>query len=350
MPNESVTCPSCGSPSCTEYRENAFVCQNCDGTFHADDFRRWLSQELVETLVNNAFWRNICADRELQPEIGYGSITVYHRGQALLTDLRLDDRSPTGGSLTAAVDRHLLPLESSTDCYNRHLPMRWRDEAGFAFDPPLSPRAIAFGTPDVLQTYKRIARFSGAPDGLRHRIAIDPRNRVLDQEIGFKGNLYGRIDLAYFDRSIGKLCFAVIKHCADEGLLAPSQKPAVVRQLRSYGVWLAQQCDSIVAAYGNVVRLKRALGLGERVEGVPEQLSVLTRPVLIIGGCTDEDVERIRWARFPENRNSWLPLWPHLEDVAAGLIVCRCPEPSLEIKEAADRNAGDGDSVKFWFG
>ncbi|HVC95911.1 MAG TPA: hypothetical protein VND64_19635 [Pirellulales bacterium] len=37
MPNESVTCPSCGSPSCTEYRANAFVCQNCDGTF------RWLN-------------------------------------------------------------------------------------------------------------------------------------------------------------------------------------------------------------------------------------------------------------------------------------------------------------------
>jgi len=37
MPNESVNCPSCGSPTCTEYRANAFVCQNCDGTF------RWLN-------------------------------------------------------------------------------------------------------------------------------------------------------------------------------------------------------------------------------------------------------------------------------------------------------------------
>ncbi|HEV3021266.1 MAG TPA: hypothetical protein VGX76_02320, partial [Pirellulales bacterium] len=37
VPNESVTCPSCGSPCCTESRANAFVCQNCDGTF------RWLN-------------------------------------------------------------------------------------------------------------------------------------------------------------------------------------------------------------------------------------------------------------------------------------------------------------------
>ncbi len=242
---------------------------------HADEFRRWLSPELVETLVNNPFWRNICADRERRPEIGYGSITVYYRGQALLTDLRLESRSlsggpPSGRSLTAAVDRHLLPLEPCTESYNRHLPMRWRDDAGFAFDPPLSPRAIGFGTPDVLQAYKRMAKFAGAPDGLRHRFAVDPRNRVLDQEIGFAGNVHSPIDLAYFDPSIEKLCFAVIKHCADETLLVPSDKPGVVRQLRAYGVWLAQQRDSIAAAYGNVVSLKRAFGLGERIDGVPD--------------------------------------------------------------------------------
>lgn len=270
---------------------------------HAGDFRRWLWPGLVEALVTNPFWQNICADRELQPEIGCGSITVYYRGQCLLTELRLHD-----GSLTAAVDRRLLPLESSAQSYHRHLPIRWRDDAGFAFDPPLSPQAVGLGEPGVLRTFKRMAKFAGMPDGLRHRIAIDPRNRILDQEVGFEGNLYGPIDLAYFDPSIGKFCFAVIMHCADERLLVHSQKPAVVRQLRSYGVWLAQHSDAIAAAYGNVVRLKRALGLGERIEGVPEQLSVLTRPVLIIGGCTDEDVERIRWARGPENRNSWSPL------------------------------------------
>ncbi|HVC95912.1 MAG TPA: hypothetical protein VND64_19640 [Pirellulales bacterium] len=317
-----------------------------------DDFCRSLSPDLVESLVNNPFWRNICADRELQPEIGYGSITVYYRGQALLTDLRLEGGSLTGGSLTAAVDRHLLPLESSTESYHRHLPMRWRDDAGFAFDPPPSPRAIAFGTPDVLHAYKRMAKFAGAPDGIRHRFAVDPRNRIVDQEVGFAGNVHGPIDLAYFDPSIEKLCFAVIAHRADERLLVPTDKPAVVLQLRAYGVWLAQQRESIAAAYGNVVRLKRALGLGERVEGVPEELTVLIRPLLIIGGCTDVaiDVERIRWARHPENRNSWSPLWPHLEDVAAGLIVCGRPEPSLAVREAAKQEAGDGETGKFWFG
>jgi hypothetical protein len=315
----------------------------------ADDFRRWLSPELVDTLFNNPFWRNICADRELQPEIGYGSITVYYRGQALLTDLRLDGGSESSGSLTAAVDRHLLPFESATESYHRHLPMRWRDEAGFDFDPPLSPRAVGFGSTDVLHAYKRMAKFAGAPDGLRHRFAVDPRNRLLDQEIGVAGNVHSPIDLAYFNPSIEKLCFAVIKHCADERLLVPSDKPAVVWQLRAYGVWLAKHHDSIAAAYGNVVRLKRALGLGKRIEGVPDELSVLTRPVLVIGGCTDVDVERIRWARHQENRNSWSPLWPNLEDVAAGLIICGNSEPSLAIREADDGKAGDGDSGKFWF-
>ena len=139
-------------------------------------------------------------------------------------------------------------------------------------------------------------------------------------------------------------------YCADERLLVPSHKPAVVRQLRAYGIWIAQQCDAIAAAYGNVVRLKRALGLGERIEDVPEQLSVLTRPVLIIDGCTDDDVERIRWARRPENRNTWSPLWSHLEDVAAGLIVCGCLEASLAIQETLATEAANGDTATFLFG
>ncbi|HEV3021265.1 MAG TPA: hypothetical protein VGX76_02315 [Pirellulales bacterium] len=315
-----------------------------DSPPHPCDFRRWLSPGLVEALVTNPFWTNICADRELQPEIGCGSITVYYRGQPLLTDLRLHD-----GSVTAAVDRRLLPLESSAQSYHRHVPMRWRDEAGFAFDPPLSPQAVGFGEPGVMRAYKRLAKYAGVPDGLRHRIAIDPRNRILDQDVGFEGNEYCAIDLAYFDPSIGKLCFAVIMHCADERLLVPSDKPAVVRQLRAYGVWLGQHSDSIAAAYGNVVRLKRALGLGERVKGVPDELSVLIRPVLIIGGCTDEAVEQIRWARRAENRNSWSTLWLHLEDVAAGLIVCGRSGPSLAMREVVDGDAGDVEMLKFCF-
>jgi len=302
-------------------------------------FRRHLQDQLLQTLVGNPAWAAICSDRQLHPEVRAGRLTVYYMGQALLREVRLDKN----GSLVASVHHKFVPLQRSTPDF--YLGLRWDDSTGLAFDSGLSPQPPGTLEPDVLKAYKRMMKYEAGPeDILQQHIASDPRNCVLDQQTEFPARTHNKIDLAYFDPSIGKVCFAEIKRFDDARLFAPAGEPEVIRQLRAYGIWLREQSDTISTEYRRVVAAKRALGLGGRIKEAPDgELSVLTKPVLVIGNCTDADVRQIRQARSrPADGDTWSLLWRHLETVAAGLIISGGVGCDLAIR--------GGGPQKFWFG
>lgn len=68
-------------------------------------FRRSLSPQTVEFLKRNRLWQNLCADRDLQPEIRDDAVTVYYRGGALLRNLRV-----IRNSLLADVQPKYVPI------------------------------------------------------------------------------------------------------------------------------------------------------------------------------------------------------------------------------------------------
>lgn len=66
------------------------------------------------------------------------------------------------------------------------------------------------------------------------------------------------------------------------------------------------------------IALKRRLGFAARLEGVPRErtLSMMAKPVLVIGNCTLGEIKAIR-----SGRGQWEPLLAGLKKEASGLIL-----------------------------
>jgi len=67
------------------------------------------------------------------------------------------------------------------------------------------------------------------------------------------------------------------------------------------------------------VAIKSRLGLAERLKDIPEDcpLPLLKEPVLVIGGCSRNEVREIL-----NGTSDWNSLLEGLQKVAAGLILC----------------------------
>ena len=73
MPNQPVTCPHCGSPTCVEYRPDSFVCNHCESKFRwVDPTRLTLEVRHATCLcgrnaraICQACGRPICAEHEV---------------------------------------------------------------------------------------------------------------------------------------------------------------------------------------------------------------------------------------------------------------------------------------------
>jgi hypothetical protein len=175
---------------------------------------------------------------------------------------------------------------------------------------------------------------AGPEDILQQKIIAQPQNLVIDQQIEFSTANSSKIDLCYYDPSIKKIVFAEIKRKDDLRLFGPDDKPEVISQLQAYTKAIRQEEKAILKGLTTVIRLKRELGLQDRLEGIPEEgLQVEQKPLLIIGNCTDKEVRQIAHAR--KNRRDaspWSRLWNDLEEVACGLIICGTGGCRLSIK------------------
>lgn len=302
-------------------------------------FRRHLYREFVEALRTSTFWPNVCSDLQLQPEIRDDVITVYFCGQALVRKLQFQS-----GVLSAQVHHKFVPLQRTKPSF--YLPLASNNPDGFAFKEELQAQPLHQCQPEILRSYKRLMKFEAGPeDILQQKIITRPKNLVIDQQIEFRsaGSDTIKIDLCYYDPSIERIVFAEIKRVDDSRLIGTDNVPEVIAQLRSYTTIIRREHHPILTGVQNVIQLKRDLGLGNRLTGVPNQDLVLEpKPLLIIGNCTDQEVRQIQHARTHRQNNSpWSRLWDHIEDVACGILICGEDGCRLFIRTGRQR---------YWFG
>ena len=156
----------------------------------------------------------------------------------------------------------------------------------------------------------------------------------MDQQVAFPCGGRNKIDICYYDPSAERLVFAVVRRIDDPRLLVPKEQPELVDELKACSAWIERERDAIVSACTEVIRLKRQLGLGDRLQGVPQNgLSVETKPVLVIGYCTPQEVREMRSISKGEHTNTrWSGLWKHLADVCCGVILCGADGCRLDIR------------------
>jgi hypothetical protein len=281
--------------------------------------QRNLSDALVTALIESPFWRNICADPELQPEIRGGHVTVYYKGRGLIRELQLE-----GDRLVAKTHNKYIPISYTG---NDDVLLAVDDAKSLQLDKPgqFNPEPPGLCNASMLRRYKRSASMAKKfPEGdlvqkiIRHQ---GFSNLVVDQEIAFQapGESRDEVDLCYFDSTTKRLVFVEVKRRCDVRLLpSPNEPPEVLQQLKAYSQRLKDNRDCILKTYSHAVALKRELGLEERLKGVPKNLTDLReKPLLVIGDCTKEDVSQIM-----EAQGEWSSLLDGLEDVAGGLILC----------------------------
>ncbi len=276
---------------------------------------RFLSPELIRRLLQASFWRNICQDPELWPEIRKDAITVYYCGGGLLRELRL-----LNDKLIADVHRKYIPLQPAKASYVRLLE---EGAAGMSLVEAPGPLSLGTAGPDILRAYKAtMDRISDPEAEIVDAICGRPeKNQIIDQEIAFQesGQRCDRIDLCHFDTALKKLVFVEVKGKNDRRLFRPEGTPEVLDQLAAYCQRLTEHKGELLAAYRKVVAWKRELGLGDRLTQVPNDgpQDLLEKPILVIGDCTTADVQRIKKAE-----DEWAPLREGLKSVAAGVILC----------------------------
>jgi len=277
-------------------------------------FRRSLSDNLIDALTNSPFWMGVIADRQLSPEIRDGHVTVYYRGGALIQRLRLE-----GEKLVADVHPKYIPVRASKPSVR----LTW-SESGFAFNGDVEALPLGLATSGVLASYKEqmaktLVDFPEA--AIVQQIIERTENTILDQEIAFQesGSSRDKIDLCHFDQTLGKLVFVEVKRREDPRLFKPDGAPEVLEQLAAYAQRLEANRTAIMDSYRIVVASKRRLGMGDRLKSVPTTglIELLTKPVLVIGGCSREDVKAIK-----ERKDEWEPLMTRLPTLASGLILC----------------------------
>jgi hypothetical protein len=287
---------------------------------------RNLPQEFFDNPEFQKFLTNIVRDRELWPEIRDGSLTVYYRGAALIRDLRMKE-----GQIVGQIHFKYIPVRPPEQ--SAYVTLQFGAE-GFSLPQSLS-LPIGFGDANVLSEYKRVmVSMPCGPECLIvHKIVCRQENLILDQEIKFQVPGEGdsdKIDICHFDTHLGCLAFVEVKGIHDPRLEPGADDvPEVVHQLRRYGRRIEGRRADILADYRDVVALKNRLGLGDRLNGVPNDgpTIMLKKPVLVIGHCSKDDV-----AAILARDEKWLPLLNGLRDSAAGLILCGSDGCRLSLK------------------
>lgn len=296
--------------------------------------RRHLSDSLIELL--QPLLSGIIDDWELQVEIRDEAVTIYYRGAALVRDLRLD-----GNGLVGSVHYKYVPMyrRESTDYVSVK-----GNEDGLSFESVPHPLAPGKLSAEVVRNYKRMMRsVSGNPEAaIVHGIVSRPENRVVDQELKFQESgvpVADKIDICHFDLGLNCLAFVEVKGLHDVRLRSRyEQIPEVVDQLQRYRTRIESWRDSILEGCASSIALKRRLGFSSRLVEVPEssQLKLMRKPVLVIGGCSKEDVRTI-----VNGSDEWRLLMEGVKEVAAGVIVCGLNGCNLKLHNSGHSRVFD---------
>lgn len=278
---------------------------------------RNLSPELIVALQSSPFWNNVRSEIDLQPEIRDDAVTVYYRGGAMLGELRLLD-----GTLIADVHHKFVPLQRMAA--SATLRLACSGPAGLQFARPPEPLPFGLGDSLVLSRYREVMAATLKPEGeLIQRIVTypDKKNQIIDQQIVFSatGESTDEIDLCHFDDSQRKILFIEVKRREDARLTEPREAPEVLDQLDGYSRRLKRHRAELLDQCRRVVSCKRSLGLGDRLQLVPDDgaSDLLEKPILVIGRCSRDDVRQIQ-----AGEGRWAKLRKELPEVAAGLILC----------------------------
>jgi hypothetical protein len=303
--------------------------------------RRDLSEELIEALNAAPFWLQIAKDPDLHPAIRDQAVTVYYRGAALLRNIRLED-----DSLRSEVHFKYVPIcRPSSQTY---VSQRMVDDSLELADA-LQPLPLGLGDPETLGDYKSemAAIHDSSESNIVHHLCGwqdrtgEQRNWIVDQESSFQlpnEHHPDRIDLLHYDTSLECFAFVEVKSIKDSRLVAPpGEVPEVVHQMANYRNRIEQHRQAILAASNNMVALKRAIGLEDRVTSVPEHMTKLLRKaVLVIGEVPNRDVGPIL-----RGEGAWGELLAGLEKEAAGLIVCGRQGGDLNLRGRRNREEFD---------
>lgn len=290
---------------------------------------RGLSNELINMLNAAPFWQQIIQDPDLHPAIRDGHVTVYYRGAALLRNLHLE-----GNTLCGMTHFKYVPLRRPVNQF--YVPFQFQNNS-LEFSEHYGALPIGDGDPDILNEYKRLIQASknSLESETIHHLThwrAENSNLIVDQESEFQlpGERGDKIDLLHYDRRLQCAAFVEVKGIDDPRLYqAGNGPPEVIGQLARYRNRIAAHRADVLTAFNQMVEAKRQLGLGARLEGVPADVKqVLSKAVLLIGGCCHEDVRAIL-----EGEGQWGPLQRGLNEVAAGLILCGRNGASLELRE-----------------
>lgn len=279
--------------------------------------RRYLSEEFFQYLPTKPFWKSITDDREFHPEIRDNAVTIYYRGAALIRDLRVAD-----GGLSGQLHFKYVPVFRQGSSSYVSLTAT---ENGLGFSDDLQPLPLGNASREVLSEYKRMMRsVRRTPEcEIVHSLVCRTDHQILDQEVEFQlpgESSHDKVDICHFDTALDCLSFVEVKGLHDARLQPGANgTPEVVEQLNHYCCRLRDQRSEILDAYRLVVSYKRRLGLGDRLHRVPEDGpgQMLSKPLLVIGNCSRNDVAKILNAE-----DEWGPLVEGLRETAAGLILC----------------------------
>ncbi|WP_428305440.1 hypothetical protein [Lacipirellula sp.] len=299
---------------------------------------RSLSNDFIQALLATKFWANIRQDNDLFPEIRRDAVTVYYRGAALIRDLRLRD-----GVLSGTTHQKYIPIYPPP----KPVVQLALHEEDFHFAERVEGWPLRDARPQILQAYKsRIKCVGGPEDAVIHALCCCTGNTIVDQEIKFQlsgDKTADKIDILSFDSATSTFCFVEVKQIADVRLReGPDGLHEVASQLKLYSDRLRAQANSIRSGIENIIRLKARLGLGHRItacHGVPVE-RLLAKPVLVIGGCSKQEVRDILQLRAP-----WASLMNSLQGVAAGLIVCGSDGTRLDLSDGRSRRWFDRELV-----
>lgn len=277
--------------------------------------RRRLSDEMINLLV--PLIANIVDDWDLQVEVRDNSVTIYYRGAALLRDICLEDNQ-----LTGKIHYKYVPLKRP----DRSDYLRMTSGVdGLKFETAPQPMPLSQFAPEVLREYKRMMKsVSGNPEAnVVHGIVSRPENQIVDQELKFQESGQpeaDKIDICHYDTGLNCLALVEVKGLHDTRLRSQvEQVPEVIDQLRSYRTRIETNHECIIGGCESSISLKRRLGLTNRLVEIPESdsLPLLKKPVLVIGGCSRDDVRSF----FAEN-GEWQELMDGLSEETAGVILC----------------------------
>jgi len=290
-------------------------------------------RQLPDQWIENppAFLANLTSDPELFLEIRDNSITVYYRGKAVIRNLCIRD-----GQICGSIHYRYIPI---TRPDSRYVSVAL-GESGFEYMPPVGPISLGFLSAEVLAEIKLTVRSTnpGKEGGVIQGAVMRPENQIVDQEIKFQDAGYrvaDKIDICIFDQHVNGFSMVEVKGILDNRLIATDGSvPEVINQMQRYRVRIEANAACLVEAFVHIVKLKRELGLRDRLSEIPEAVprKIVDRPLLVIGGCSKIDVDEILAA---EGR--WQPLMDHLPKVASGLILCGTTGARLQLATGPQR-------------